>query len=308
MNDAEPRNPVHFTYAPIDESEPPLRQGDILRPASALRALFADVHPHFADTKYTAFFVLTQTCDLVRRDRKNCKSRYINVAVVRPLRDVLLALLDRECERAKLGEKLLDGIYTNESRCRGVQLLQRIVNQNAQAEGLFYLHKDAAVEILFPSVALLQVSVAVRAWEHYDTLVAARCGRLKPEFQSKLGWLIGNLFSRVATEDMKPQDRDKIIAEFLGSRDEDDEHRPIWIPRKHIQKADKGNAKVDGLSRAQIGALLAQQRPEPPKETALSKVVQTLRELLPEIGEERVNLVRKQLAKDPVFEAACKKE
>ena len=195
MNVAEPRNPVHFTYAPIDESEPAICQGDILRPTRALGSLFTEVHPHFDNSKYTAFLVLTQTCDLVRRDRKPCRSRYINLAVVRPLKDVLLALLDRECERAKVGEKLLDGVYASESQFRGVQLLQRIVNQNAQAEGLFYLHGDAAVEILFPSVALLQVSVAVRAWEHYDTLVAAP-GRLKPEFRSKLGWLIGNLFSR----------------------------------------------------------------------------------------------------------------
>lgn len=309
MNVDDLRIPIHFTYAPIDEDKTDLHQGDILQPTDVLRSLFADVHPHFDDTKYTAFFVLTQTCDLVRRNREPCKSRYINLAVIRPLRDVLFTLLDQACGKVVVSGKPLDGIYYSDSRYKGELLLQRIVNQNAQAEGLFYLHQDAAVQIITePCVALLQVSVAVRAWEHYDTLVAARTGRLKPEFQSKLGWLIGNLFSRIATKDMTLQAQNKIIADFFKPLDEDVENMPIWVPRKHVQKANKENAKIDSLSRIQMATFLARQRPESPKETALSSVVQTLRELLPEIGEEQVDLVRKQLMADPVFEAACKKE
>ena len=107
---------------------------------------------------------------------------------------------------------------------------------------------------------------------------------------------------------MTPQDQKKIIAEFFDPCDKDGENAPLWVPRKHIQNANRAKVRVDGLSRTQVAVLLAQQRPEPPKETALSRVVQTLQELLPEIGEERVDLVRKQLATDPVFEAACKKE
>lgn len=272
-----------------------------------MRSLFAEVHPHFDHEKYTAFLVLTQTCDLVRRNNQPCKSRYINLAAVRPLRDVLFALLDRECGETVVGGTKLDGVYAADKRYRAEQLLSRILNQNAQAEGLFYLHKDAGVNVIEPSVALLQVSIAVRALEHYETLIKARSGRLKAEFRDKLGWLIGNLFSRVATEDMKPADRKAILDELLQPHDQNAGNAPIWIPKECIDRAKRTRVRLGGLSRAEIADVLAQQRAEPPKEAALSRVVQAIRESLPGIGEERVDLVRRQLAADPIFGAACKR-
>ncbi|MGA2797987.1 MAG: hypothetical protein ABSE63_10430, partial [Thermoguttaceae bacterium] len=231
--DRSTNRPVHFTYQPVDETGPDLCQGDILQQNDEIRSLLADVHPHFNDDKYNAFLVLTQTCDLERRDGQPCKSRYINLAVVRPLRDVLFFLLNRDCDKVKIGRRYLEGVYTSESRDKAERLLSRILNQNAQSEGLFYLHNDLAVRIAEPSVAFLQVSVAVRAQDHYDRLIGARSGRLKEQFQSKLGWLIGNLFSRVATEDMPTTQRKQIIAEFLntgGSHDTD----PFWVPKANI--------------------------------------------------------------------------
>jgi hypothetical protein len=266
----------------------------------------AEVHPHFNDSRYAAFVVLTQTCDLVRRNGERCRSRYINLAVVRPLRDVLFGLLDRECERARVGGKEVVGVYTAESKTKAEQLLARIVNQNAQAEGLFYLHKDAGVRIVEPCVALLQVSVAVRAYEHYGKLVEARSGSLRPEFQGKLGWLIGNLYSRVATRDMAPHQLKEVVDQFIGPANDGDQDTPQWVPRSRIMKADKAQADVEGLSPAQAAAELSRHGPEPPREVALARVVHSLRDLLPEIGEDNVNEVRRRLEKDPVFISACR--
>ncbi|MEJ2704777.1 MAG: hypothetical protein P8Z79_20265, partial [Sedimentisphaerales bacterium] len=116
-----------------------------------------------------------------------CKSRYINLAVIRPLEDMLWNFLDKICERVKICNNEIEGSYVLESKQKAHQLLQRIINQNEQALGVFYLHPDGVVGIAEHSVALLQVSIALRAQEHYDTLVNARRGRLADPFRNKLG-------------------------------------------------------------------------------------------------------------------------
>src|SRR5207247_8080250 len=86
------------------------------------------------------------------------------------------------------------------------QFLERVINQNEQAHGLFYLHPDADVGIAVPAAAMLRVSISLRSREHYNVLKAARCGRLRAEFRNKLGWLTGNLYSRVDTPDWADED------------------------------------------------------------------------------------------------------
>jgi hypothetical protein len=51
------------------------------------------VHNHFADPKYLAFIVLTQTCDLVVR-KKACKAKHISLAVIRPLSALVPSFLE----------------------------------------------------------------------------------------------------------------------------------------------------------------------------------------------------------------------
>ena len=121
---AAPRpKPAYFTYQEVTGSD--LCQGDILSPTKPLRSLLAEVHPHFHDRKYIAFMVLTQTCDLVRRDNQQFRTRYVNLAVVRPLRDVLLTLLDRECEMAQVRGTRLSGVYAVETKVKAERLLER---------------------------------------------------------------------------------------------------------------------------------------------------------------------------------------
>jgi hypothetical protein len=307
MNEIRSGPPVHFTYQPVEESDRHLCQGDILRPNDKLREVLGQVHPHFTDDKYSAFLVLTQTCDLVPRAERECRSRYVTLCVVRALRDVLIPLLDRECGKLRVRGHIVEGVYAEDSRYRAKQLLERILNQNAQAEGLFYLHSDSAVGIVERSVAMLQVSFAVRAHEHYDTLVRARTGRLKEQFQSKLGWLMGYLFSRVATEDMDSGQRDRLVAEMLDPPDDSDETVPRWVPRANISEANKARADVAGKRRPEIATILMKHRPTPPKDIAIRSVVTSLREVFPGISEEQITDFKNRLAGDAVFESACKR-
>ncbi len=55
--------PSHWTYglfAPTDD----LQQGDIIRRSDTLLQVLSEVLSHFCDERYTAFLVLTQSCDL----------------------------------------------------------------------------------------------------------------------------------------------------------------------------------------------------------------------------------------------------
>jgi hypothetical protein len=159
---------VHWTYEKIASVDDSLMQGDILWPTEDLKDLFARVHPHFCDSKYIAFIVITQSCDLVRRDGKGCRADYINLAVIRELESCLSQFFDNVCERVAAG------VYLQRSKAQAQQLLERVVNQNEQALGLFYLHPDVdTVGIADYAVALLRISVAFRK-EHYDLLRRAK--------------------------------------------------------------------------------------------------------------------------------------
>jgi len=298
--------PVHLTYRAIADNDTDLKQGDIIEPAEGLRNLMREVHPHFNDDKYVAFLVLTQTCDLVRRDGKLCKSRYINLAVVRPLRDVLIPFLDRACGTITIGGITAEGIYVDNVKFKAEQLLHHIFNQNAQAEGLFYLHPDAAVRIAEPSVALLQVSVAVRSQEHYQTLLAARMGGLQEQFQSKLGWLIGNLFARVATQDLAPTTRKRLVMDFLGRTGSFGENSPRWVSKEQVRLADKANVDISDMPRHEIVTVLNQHKPALPRDIALERVTLVLRESLAAVTPEQIEAVKARLAADAVFESACR--
>ncbi|MBM4144115.1 MAG: hypothetical protein FJ225_11070 [Lentisphaerae bacterium] len=256
------------------------------------------------DQKYTAFIILTQSCDIARRQGEPCKSRYINLAVIRPLEDVLLTFLDTECDRVRLNGSYIEGLYVEESRYRADQLLSRILNQNEHGLGLFYLHADADVRIAVPSVALLQVSIALRR-EHYETLEKARSGRLTPEFQSRLGWIIGNLYSRVATRDWPPAQR-KEVTEGLLAAGEQSGRGPMWITRANVRAAQEKGLKIKSMPLPDIVAEVQRHKPKPPMERATERVLAIVQEVTPTIEQNALNLIRNRLANDQVFESTFK--
>lgn len=203
--------PSHWTYA--DECDPAshLEQGDILLPTQALRAALTQAHPHFTDDKFLGFVVITQTCDLVKRPLPSAP--YVAIAAVRSLRSVLPKLLKSACDPWNVG------IFPESRKDLARKLLERLFNQNEQALGVFYLHPDGDIGLGEPAVALLRVSVALKA-EHYEALVSARTGRLKTDFQAKLGWLVANLYGRAASADWSDQPSgkaqlDELIESYL---------------------------------------------------------------------------------------------
>lgn len=251
-------------------------QGDVLEVTPMLQEVLSHAHPHFLNEKYSGFMILTQTCDLVRRDSVACGSRYINLAVIRPLSAIMPVLLDRACKKID-NVKLREGrVYCLKSRARADMLLERIVNQNEQAMGLFYLHPDADAKIAEPSVAMLPVSIALRA-EHYDALLKSRSARLGEGFRGKLGWLIGNLYSRIATQDWEKETA-KRAQEIIANMDD-----LLWVDEQRLQGVlQQVPSSKSAETVSQLKTLLNEYNPPTRLQKSLQCIETHLKGLLPE--------------------------
>jgi len=292
--------PLHWTYDDFRPEED-LLQGDILEPTDKLRRVLQEVHPHFLDPKYTSFLLITQSCDLAVRKGKY-STQYLNIAVIRPLEAVIHNLLSVACRTVG------NGVYTKETKGAASQLLERLFNQNEQSLGLFYLHPDRSSGIDIPSVCLIRVGVTLRV-DHYPILKEARRGRLSSEFRSKLGWLVGNLYSRIGTQDWyETQERAKelkvLIKQFLG--DIQGSHGPIWVPESWVMAASEKGIQVGKLERDSILPTLEANKPISAKDQVVEHTVRVLQDVLQPIDDELLKKFRNRLANDPLFAKALR--
>jgi hypothetical protein len=285
--------PLHWTYSAVPQGSD-LEQGDILKPSEALHDLFFRVHPHFCDAKYNGFLIATQSCDLVRR-KSSPKALHINLAVVRPLSQVIPKLISQIIRPISPGTRLFPANKKVDVR----QLLERILNQNEHALGLFFLHADSDAGIDEHSVSFLRVAVAVRS-EHYDKLLSARSGRLGVAFQAKLGWLLGNLYSRPASPDWHDLEDgrnklDRMIDQCLD--DLPPECEPSWVDDEVIRGAMESGIDLNGKGLADLEEF----RPKPPHELAVGRVRAWIAQVAPEIQEDRLQKLENRLKNDGKF-------
>ncbi|MBW1834516.1 MAG: hypothetical protein JRI62_07025 [Deltaproteobacteria bacterium] len=292
---------MHWTYENVSPDDD-LCQGDILEPTEDLKNLFNEVHPHFTHPKYRRFFILTQTCDLVQRKEKSntCSATHINLSVVRSLHDVI-----RDSLKNHFGY-LAPGIYSEHMKRSVQMMIERLVNQNEIALGLFYLHPDADAGITVPSVAILRVAISVRATEHYQTLQGARVGKLSKEFQPKLGWMVGNLFSRVGVRDWKEEtenEEERMINDILCfSR-----KKPLWINHKMYKKILKERPDFDTFSVNEQEEVIKTFLPPPAKEKAIAIIAKTIKNVVPKIPEAEIEKITSRLINDQQLEAQMRK-
>lgn len=292
--------PNHWTYEGFTAGDD-LLQGDILEPIEALRSVFQRVHPHFLDPKYTAFMLATQSCDMAMRGGR-CGTKYLSIAVVRPLEAVLHDLLSHVCGH------VADGVYLQETKGEAHRLLTRLFNQNEQALGLFYLHPDLDAGIAVASVALLRVTVTLRV-EHYPVLRQARRGRLGAEFRDKLGWLIGNLYSRIGTQDWsEPPERKVEVGKLVQQCVDAGEAvcGPVWVPKAWVAAAKDHGVPVENLQREQILSTLEAHKPPEAKAAIIHNALRVLRGVLPQIDDETLRRLRTRLENDPLFATAIR--
>jgi hypothetical protein len=185
---------IYQLAPPLDK----LEQGDILQKSEALEALLTKYHPHYAQHPDNKFFtVLTQSCDLVPRPG-GCSARYISLAPVRPLKVVLRREFDGKLENTSPGAQ---PFAPHRVRTSFEQFLQRLFNNNEPP--FFYFEAAHQSGIYEEMCAMLALPISLKP-EHYDTLRAAKLAGISDVFQAKLGWLIGQMYSRVGTPDFEP--------------------------------------------------------------------------------------------------------
>lgn len=193
----------HFTYDANDTAS--LHQGDVIRRTEEIEEVLKDVHPHYFNSKdYKYFIVISQSCDLVLRDGGDCNANYITIAAVRPLS----LAINRYIEKIQYNdiEKKLG--FCDESKWFKVeQFVERLLNNN-EAE-YFYLHQEPLKSFPDNCCAFLRLSVPLKASFHYKKLLDAKILQLTEPFQHKLGFLVGNCYSRVGTEDWVPKNANR---------------------------------------------------------------------------------------------------
>lgn len=201
--------PTHFTYKEPDNEQ--LRQGDILDKSDELKTLFREIHPHYNNKEdYIYFMVLTQSCDLERRNGKACNAQYITLAAVRPLG----VLIQRKITELQKNYDIAKGELLDKSqKLRMKDFLKRLMNNNVHE--YFFLNEDSGMGFTENCVAFLRLSIAIKANLHYNKCLDAKILELKDEFKAKLGWMVGNIYSRVGTVDwtscLRPTAFDKKI-------------------------------------------------------------------------------------------------
>lgn len=291
---------MHFTYKPPNGF---LEQGDLLQRSPEIDALLEEVHPHYfrhADYKY--LLILTQSCDLVIREGETtCKSRYITVAAARSLKTLLQRKL-AEHQRSPRERRLRYCSAENREQIR--QFVERLLNNNEP--NFFYLHNDFELKIREPLVAFLALSISIKSSLHYTTCVEARVARLDPSFQNKLGWLVGNMYSRIGTPDWVP-DGGFTKDEFNTQVDSLVSGLCTWVNPRHMKKIsdeEKRRKQTEGeeyqLSQSDLEGLLNTFEGERKlkKEQTIDRVVATLDDLQASVDREKL---RMRLRNDSTF-------
>lgn len=202
-----------FFKRTTDQNRTSLSQGDILDKTGGLKDAIREAHPFYAKkADYTHFMVLTQSCDLVRRP-KDCNARYITICAMRPLSTFTEQQIAPLCFNSLHNEQ--DIKLVNKSLQKNIeQKLERLLNNTEP--GYFFIRAGSHPRLQDDTVAYLRLSIALNV-KHYDVCFNAKIAELEDAFQAKVGWLVGNEYSRVGTKDITDMgvDPDVYKSEFI---------------------------------------------------------------------------------------------
>jgi hypothetical protein len=165
-----------------------LRQGDIIdRQKLVSKKTLVGHQDYFAYRKdFLGFCVVTQSCDL-ECDRH---AEYISLAVIRNLLHTFGP----------------EHVKNQDVRDSTKSLLRDILGQEYNKSGFFYLHPEASANIEENSVVDLRVMFSLHAGKHYNELLDCRKLSMSDAMANKLGWMAGQLFSRIPTPEWDEED------------------------------------------------------------------------------------------------------
>ncbi len=285
---------MHFTYR---ETQGDLQQGDLLKITDEIKEVLSTYYSYYANhPDYSYFMVLTQSCDLDRYGSKQCKARYITIAAVRPIRTVF----SRELERHQRSSLEKNGNLCSRERQHWIRdFLIKLLNNNIPK--YFYLAEDPEFGLDQANVAFLKLAIPIKV-KHYKICLKARFVQLNDIFQAKLGWLIGNLYSRVGTPDWVP--KQKTEEEFDSIVEETLNNMCLWIDDRileHLRSELVVRRKIKGkkycIPQAEIVDLIDKYADEQEAQTEknIDLILQHIKKTLPHLTDDDIGKLNRQL-------------
>lgn len=285
---------LHFTYKEPDNKQ--LKQGDILKKTPELLDLIKRIHPHYAREDYLYFQVLTQTCDLIRRGTGKCKTRYITLAAIRSLDLVVGRALEDIAEKTLFQDKIF---CSDIHKLKLQDQLNKLLNNNDQHH--FFLQAEPDYGLSIPCCTQLHLSISIKANEHFDKCLSAKILELSENFRAKLGWLVGNLYSRVGTEDYVPgaipniTSYEEYVNELLN-------RYVAWVPSSDFARFRKGASRASELEEIQQKIEADRERA---RESQLNGITAAIAKPL-EFDDKQKAILKNILGQHPLIQKALK--
>lgn len=251
-----------------------------------------EYHPYYSrhqDNKL--YIVLTQSCDLVRRSNA-CKVDYITLAPVRPLS----VIINREFSQHILNNKTSSSQAYGSKRNRDIfkDFLRKLFNNNNPH--YFFIRRQQDRHIAQDMCAITSLSISIKS-DHYSECREARILQLEDVFQAKLGWLVGQKYSRVGTPDWNETELDDEIEKVLSQE-------TVWIDDDQISKVNKAVKELEGIQEVDMETLTEIVTKIPTKKAQAIDIILALLEsqkLLAEGRSPERFALRKKLQSDPDF-------
>lgn len=290
---------LHFTYEQLNAPSQ-LYQGDLIKRTPTLEKILQEIHPHYFENSKNKFFViLTQSCDLVLRDGV-CKSKYINLGVVRPFREVMIRELSKR--QYKEVERKLKFVNEKE-KTKVIHFIERLFNNNEP--NYFFYYKEPSFGLFENHCAFLELSISLKAELHYTTLLDAKILQLTESFQHKLGSLVGSIYSRIGTKDWI---QDEVYKSHVKSA-LDEADIVLWVENDIHKKLIK---QLDGLTEEKHTTEILKDLIESIKNEKLKRrddFIKKISSLLNEfnIDQQIIESVSKRIKNDPLLRQITKR-
>jgi hypothetical protein len=199
-----------------------------------------------------------------------------------------------------------DAIIISNSKRNGVyQFIESLLNNNHKE--FFYVHEDTSLGLDVSCCAILRLSVAIRSIEHYDNCLSAKFMQLEDNFRAKLGWLVGNLYSRVGTEDWL--DNPSLKTRFKEMVNNILDRKIIWLDNQQLKVLERKVEELELESDLEIIEIADKIKSEP-KIKSKEKVVGAIKDILirSKLVEEgdKLEKVLRQIASNPTISAYIK--
>lgn len=284
---------MHWTYKFERESD--LEQGDILRPNEYINKILTIYHPYYAShPDNQLFIILSQSCDLARRAGNACKADYITLAPVRPLR----VIIEREFHH-QLRNSRPNAQAFGSSRTKSIfnDFLEKLFNNNNP--NYFFLREQKDKQIAEDMCAITALPISIKN-EHYSECQKARVLQLDHIFQAKLGWLVGQKYSRVGTPDWDKDELGRRVQQVISDT-------AVWVEDSQFEKVKKVIKRIEKeepdkiIDIEQLKEIISSIPQK--KMMAIDSIIELLvaEKILPDAQDPAVKKLRKILNNNPTF-------